>query len=146
MSDGTLRETGGRVAAPRGNRKVQMTLRVNGEEQDVSFLPNGTLLEVLREDMALTGTKEYSVLLPVSAKGGASTLTRSSFGRAPLVIARIAAWRSACVAEATRAFNSAGAASALAAAPATKRRRVLRGSTDRLFFIARNDSRKTANP
>ena len=37
--------------------KVTMKLRVNGEEHEVSFLPHKTLLEVLREDMALTGTK-----------------------------------------------------------------------------------------
>ncbi len=34
-----------------------MVLRVNGEEHEVSFLPEKTLLEVLREDMGLTGTK-----------------------------------------------------------------------------------------
>jgi len=33
------------------------TLRVNGEEHDVAFAPHKTLLEVLREDMGLTGTK-----------------------------------------------------------------------------------------
>ncbi len=38
-------------------KKVHMTLRVNGEEHEVAFLPHKTLLEVLREDMALTGTK-----------------------------------------------------------------------------------------
>jgi len=32
-------------------------LRVNGESQEVSFAPYKTLLEVLREDMNLTGTK-----------------------------------------------------------------------------------------
>ena len=36
---------------------VHLTLRVNGEEQQVSFTPYKTLLEVLREDMQLTGTK-----------------------------------------------------------------------------------------
>jgi carbon-monoxide dehydrogenase small subunit len=30
---------------------------VNGEDQEVAFLPHKTLLEVLREDMGLTGTK-----------------------------------------------------------------------------------------
>jgi carbon-monoxide dehydrogenase small subunit len=34
-----------------------MTLRVNGEEIEVSFAPYKTLLEVLREDLGLTGTK-----------------------------------------------------------------------------------------
>ncbi len=38
-------------------RKVQRTFRVNGESMDVSFFPHKTLLEVLREDMGLTGTK-----------------------------------------------------------------------------------------
>lgn len=37
--------------------KVTMNLRVNGELHDVLFLPHKTLLEVLREDMSLTGTK-----------------------------------------------------------------------------------------
>jgi len=37
--------------------KVTRTLRVNGEDHEVSFLPHRTLLEVLREDMGLTGTK-----------------------------------------------------------------------------------------
>ena len=36
---------------------VHLTLDVNGEEQQVSFAPYKTLLEVLREDMNLTGTK-----------------------------------------------------------------------------------------
>ena len=36
---------------------VHLTLQVNGEEQQVSFAPYKTLLEVLREDMFLTGTK-----------------------------------------------------------------------------------------
>ncbi|MGH7163497.1 MAG: (2Fe-2S)-binding protein [Planctomycetota bacterium] len=38
-------------------RKVTLPLRVNGETQEVAFLPHKTLLEVLREDMGLTGTK-----------------------------------------------------------------------------------------
>ena len=38
-------------------RTVRMTLHVNGEHHEVSFLPHKTLLEVLREDMGLTGTK-----------------------------------------------------------------------------------------
>ncbi|MBI4421908.1 MAG: 2Fe-2S iron-sulfur cluster binding domain-containing protein, partial [Gemmatimonadetes bacterium] len=33
-----------------------MTLTVNGEPTDVAFAPHKTLLEVLREDLALTGT------------------------------------------------------------------------------------------
>ena len=38
-------------------KKVSLMLRVNGEGHEVSFLPHKTLLEVLREDMNLTGTK-----------------------------------------------------------------------------------------
>jgi carbon-monoxide dehydrogenase small subunit len=37
--------------------KVHVRLRVNGEPADVSFAPHKTLLEVLREDLGLTGTK-----------------------------------------------------------------------------------------
>jgi carbon-monoxide dehydrogenase small subunit len=36
---------------------VHLTLKVNGEEMAVSFEPFKTLLEVLREDLQLTGTK-----------------------------------------------------------------------------------------
>ena len=38
-------------------RNVQVGLTVNGEAAEVSFAPYKTLLEVLREDLALTGTK-----------------------------------------------------------------------------------------
>ena len=37
--------------------KVSIALRVNDEPTEVSFAPHKTLLEVLREDLALTGTK-----------------------------------------------------------------------------------------
>ena len=37
--------------------KVQASFTVNGETVEIAFAPNKTLLEVLREDMALTGTK-----------------------------------------------------------------------------------------
>jgi carbon-monoxide dehydrogenase small subunit len=40
-----------------GTARVHRTLRVNGEQVEVSFDPYKTLLEVLREDLALTGTK-----------------------------------------------------------------------------------------
>jgi len=43
--------TGGRL------KKVHLSLHVNGEVQEVAFAPHKTLLEVLREDMGLTGTK-----------------------------------------------------------------------------------------
>src|SRR5256885_3265328 len=39
-------------------RNVQLGLKVNGEAHEVSFAPYKTLLEVLREDLALTGTKD----------------------------------------------------------------------------------------
>jgi aerobic-type carbon monoxide dehydrogenase small subunit (CoxS/CutS family) len=46
---------------PRGTRrrdpKVTLPLTVNGETQEVAFAPHKTLLEVLREDMGLVGTK-----------------------------------------------------------------------------------------
>lgn len=38
-------------------RNVRMGLHVNGEEVEVLFAPYKTLLEVLREDLNLTGTK-----------------------------------------------------------------------------------------
>jgi carbon-monoxide dehydrogenase small subunit len=38
-------------------RNVQHRLTVNGEPLEASFAPYKTLLEVLREDLALTGTK-----------------------------------------------------------------------------------------
>ena len=37
--------------------RVQATFRVNGEALEAAFAPYKTLLEVLREDLALTGTK-----------------------------------------------------------------------------------------
>ena len=37
--------------------KITIALTVNGEPAEVAFAPNKTLLEVLREDLALTGTK-----------------------------------------------------------------------------------------
>ena len=38
--------------------KIPITLKVNGEIQDLSVEPNQTLLDVLREDLALTGSKK----------------------------------------------------------------------------------------
>jgi carbon-monoxide dehydrogenase small subunit len=38
-------------------KNVHIGLRINGEDVEVSFAPYKTLLEVLREDLALTGTK-----------------------------------------------------------------------------------------
>lgn len=41
-----------------GKTKQSITLRVNGEEREVAVSPNRRLLEVLREDLLLTGAKE----------------------------------------------------------------------------------------
>src|SRR5258705_2811362 len=38
-------------------QKVHIKLSLNGETAEVAFAPHKTLLEVLREDLALTGTK-----------------------------------------------------------------------------------------
>lgn len=38
-------------------QKTHVKLLLNGEETEVAFAPHKTLLEVLREDLALTGTK-----------------------------------------------------------------------------------------
>ena len=49
-----------RPAKKKGNGKLakaHISLRVNGEPVEVAFAPHKTLLEVLREDLALTGTK-----------------------------------------------------------------------------------------
>ncbi len=40
-----------------GRKNVHLTLTINGEDREVSFAPYKTLLEVLREDAGLTGTK-----------------------------------------------------------------------------------------
>ncbi|MFC1862787.1 (2Fe-2S)-binding protein [Thermodesulfobacteriota bacterium] len=39
-------------------QKIFVTLNVNEEEIEISISPNKTLLDVLREDLELTGTKE----------------------------------------------------------------------------------------
>ena len=39
------------------SNKVLATFQVNGEPHEVAFVPHKTLLEVLREEMTLTGTK-----------------------------------------------------------------------------------------
>src|SRR5437764_1249259 len=39
------------------NQKAHISLTLNGEAAEVAFAPHKTLLEVLREDLALTGTK-----------------------------------------------------------------------------------------
>jgi aerobic-type carbon monoxide dehydrogenase small subunit (CoxS/CutS family) len=57
MSDARTGDGGPQRPAPRRKAKVHLTLRVNGEDHEVAFAPHKTLLEVLREDMGLTGTK-----------------------------------------------------------------------------------------
>ena len=42
---------------PAARKAAHIELTVNGEAAEVSFAPYKTLLEVLREDLALTGTK-----------------------------------------------------------------------------------------
>lgn len=42
--------------------KQSLTLRVNGRSQELLVEPRRTLLQVLREDLALTGTKEVCLL------------------------------------------------------------------------------------
>lgn len=42
---------------PAAPGKVHLRLRVNGEDLEAAIVPHKTLLEVLREDLALTGTK-----------------------------------------------------------------------------------------
>jgi carbon-monoxide dehydrogenase small subunit len=44
-------------ARARRKEKVHLALDVNGERQEAAFAPHKTLLEVLREDLGLTGTK-----------------------------------------------------------------------------------------
>jgi carbon-monoxide dehydrogenase small subunit len=39
-------------------QKQIISLTINGEEYEVAVIPNRTLLEVLREDLSLTGAKE----------------------------------------------------------------------------------------
>lgn len=39
-------------------QKILVTLNVNEEEYDIAIAPNKTLLDVLRNDLELTGTKE----------------------------------------------------------------------------------------
>src|ERR687898_3373806 len=49
-----MKEKSGDNASP---SKILLRLRVNGETQEVATEISKTLLEVLREDLALTGTK-----------------------------------------------------------------------------------------
>ncbi len=42
---------------PLAKQKTHATFTINGEQVEVAFVPQKTLLEVLREDLGLTGTK-----------------------------------------------------------------------------------------
>ncbi|MGE0193200.1 MAG: (2Fe-2S)-binding protein [Planctomycetota bacterium] len=53
----TVASEGGAHPADDPRRKAHVILHVNGEDHELAFLPHKTLLEVLREDMGLTGTK-----------------------------------------------------------------------------------------
>ena len=46
-----------RSAVIQMNQKAHITFTLNGETAEVAFAPHKTLLEVLREDLGLTGTK-----------------------------------------------------------------------------------------
>jgi carbon-monoxide dehydrogenase small subunit len=39
-------------------KKITLTLKINGEKYEITTYPNRTLLEILRDDLLLTGTKE----------------------------------------------------------------------------------------
>jgi len=47
----------GSTMTSKKSQKSLVELRINGETIEVAFAPHKTLLEVLREDLALTGTK-----------------------------------------------------------------------------------------
>jgi carbon-monoxide dehydrogenase small subunit len=39
-------------------KKLQISIRVNGEDHDLLIAPNRTLTDILRDDLGLTGTKQ----------------------------------------------------------------------------------------
>src|SRR3954469_4300233 len=53
---GPRARTGART--PRGDGMNEISLRLNGAERQVTIEPHHTLLEVLRDDLGLTGAKE----------------------------------------------------------------------------------------
>ncbi|RYG44561.1 2Fe-2S iron-sulfur cluster binding domain-containing protein [bacterium] len=57
IPDAPLREQTARVASGRAT-KVAISLKVNGKERRVSIDPRASLLDALREDLHLTGTKK----------------------------------------------------------------------------------------
>jgi len=57
MSEPKTRRRGRRAAAPSDDGSARIALTVNGEPRTVTFAGYKSLLEVLREDLTLTGTK-----------------------------------------------------------------------------------------
>ena len=43
---------------PEAMNKVDITMKVNGQQRKMKVLPNAVLLDVLRDDLVLTGTKK----------------------------------------------------------------------------------------
>jgi|ERR1044072_4966504 carbon-monoxide dehydrogenase small subunit len=52
-----MAEQPGRIHVDRDKLKTHISFALNGETTEVAFAPHKTLLEVLREDLGLTGTK-----------------------------------------------------------------------------------------
>src|ERR1700716_1819962 len=85
-------------------RNVQHSLIVNGETLEASFAPYKTLLEVLREDLGLTGTKHgcelgecgaYAVLVDGAPQLSCLILAVESEGRAIETVEGLAeSWKS----------------------------------------------------
>jgi len=81
--------------------KAKIALELNGEPVEVAFAPHKTLLEVLREDLGLTGTKHGCELGECAPAPYSSTARRScpaccSASPAPGAgLRRSKAWRSA---------------------------------------------------
>lgn len=76
--------TGKLSNAPR-MKKTVISLRINGSDQDLLVEPRRTLLEVLREDLGLTGAKEGC---GVGACGTCTVLVEGRPVRACLTLAR----------------------------------------------------------
>jgi aerobic-type carbon monoxide dehydrogenase small subunit (CoxS/CutS family) len=55
---GKLRASRGEAAKLRGPEKVPIQLKVNGQERGIHVEPRRTLLDALREDLGLAGTKK----------------------------------------------------------------------------------------
>ena len=79
--------------------KETIALKVNGVSYEVSVLPHATLLEVLREELELTGTKEgcglgecgtCTILLDGKPMASCLTLAREAQGREILTIEGVA--------------------------------------------------------